>query len=52
MSQLVRVAAHHPSLGVDEAFDMVRDFRSHALLSDAVRNVTIEEQSDSTMISH
>jgi len=52
MSQLVRVAAYHPSLGLDEAFDLVRDFRRHALRSDAVRSVTIEEQPDGTMISH
>ncbi len=52
MSQLVRVAAHHPSLSVEEAFDLVRDYSQHALLSDAVRNVTIEEQPDGTLISH
>ena len=52
MSQLVRVAAHHPSLGVEEAFSLVRDYSRHALLSDAVRNVTVEEQPDGTIISH
>lgn len=52
MSQLVRVAARHPSLGVDEAFDQVRDFDRHALLSDAVRSVTMQEQPDGTMVSH
>jgi ribosome-associated toxin RatA of RatAB toxin-antitoxin module len=52
MSQLVRVAAHHPSLSVEEAFDLVRDYSRHALLSDAVRNVTVEEQPDGTIISH
>ncbi len=52
MSQLVRVVAHHPSLSVEEAFGLVGDYRRHALLSDAVRNVTIEEQPDGTLISH
>jgi ribosome-associated toxin RatA of RatAB toxin-antitoxin module len=52
MSRLVRVAAVHPFLNVDKAFDIIRDFRRHALMSDAVRKVTIEEQPGGTTISH
>jgi ribosome-associated toxin RatA of RatAB toxin-antitoxin module len=51
MSQRVRVEACRVSLGVDEAFDLARDFPSHAMLSDAVRSVTVEEQPDGTLIS-
>jgi hypothetical protein len=51
MSEPVRVIATHPTLPVDEAFAMVRDFPSHALHSEAVRSVTIEEQPDGSIVS-
>ena len=52
MSPLVLVAGHHPSLAPEDAFDILRDFHRHALLSDAVRSVELEEQPDGTVISH
>jgi hypothetical protein len=52
MSPVVRVSAHHPSLGPEDAFDIIRDFHRHALLSDAVRAVELEEGPDGSFISH
>lgn len=52
MSPLVLVSGYHPSLAPEEAFDVLRDFHRHALLSDAVRNVELEEQPDGSVISH
>lgn len=52
MSQLVRVEADVASFGVDEAFAEICNFPKHALLSDAVRSVTVEELPDGTPISH
>src|SRR5207302_1925262 len=44
--------ARHPSLTPEEAFEIVRDYGRHALLSDAVRNVEVEQQPDGSFISH
>jgi hypothetical protein len=52
MSPLVLVSAHHPSLPPDDAFGILRDFHRHALLSDAVRSVELEEGPDGSLISH
>ncbi len=52
MSPLVLVSAHHPSLPPEDAFDILRDFHRHALMSDAVRSVELEEAPDGSVISH
>jgi hypothetical protein len=52
MSPLVLVSARHQSLPPEEAFDILRDFHRHALLSDAVRSVELEETADGSLISH
>jgi hypothetical protein len=52
MSPLVLVSGHHPSLTPEEAFDILRDFHRHALLSEAVRSVELEEGLDGSFISH
>src|SRR5215212_1730105 len=52
MSPLVRVSGHHPSISPEDAFDILRDFHRHALLSDAVRSVDLERQPDGSLISH
>lgn len=52
MSPIVFVSAHHPSIAPADAFDILRDFHRHALLSDAVRSVSLEEQPDGSMISN
>jgi hypothetical protein len=51
MSPLVLVSAHHPSLPPEDAFEILRDFHRHALLSDAVRSVELEEGPDGSLIS-
>lgn len=52
MSPVVLVSARHPSLSPEDAFDILRDFHRHALLSDAVRSVELEEAPDGSFISH
>lgn len=52
MSPLVHVAARHPTLAPDDAYNILRDFHRHALLSDAVRSVELEEQPDGSIVSH
>src|SRR3712207_855676 len=52
MSPLVLVSARHPSLPPDDAFDILKDFHRHALLSDAVRSVELKKQDDGSVISH
>jgi hypothetical protein len=52
MSPLVLVSAHHPTLPPEDGFEILRDFHRHALLSDAVRSVELEEQPDGSLISH
>jgi hypothetical protein len=51
MSPLVKVHARHPSFSPDEAYEMLRDFPRHALMSDAVREVEVEEQPDGSFIT-
>ncbi len=52
MSQLVRVEGEVPTFGVEEAFAQICDFPNHALISDSVRSVTVEELPDGTSVSH
>jgi hypothetical protein len=52
MTQLVRVECEVPTSTVEQSFAQICDFPGHALLSDSVRSVTVEELPDGTSVSH
>ncbi len=52
MSQLVRVECEVATSTVEQSFAQICDFSKHALLSDSVLGVTVEELPDGTLVSH